>query len=164
MVDAGLPDGINGAVVYRLTPRIRLHGGGSYNLISPGVRAGVSLLALRYWVTPSVTLEAGRYFAGDANPLVGGLSGKRDLDDPALREIAYDYANGHVGLELGSSRITVYVHAGFSVLWTALRNLNESAAAVDHGTGEDTATVEFRGDPTLRVFGPSARVGVIIYF
>src|SRR5438445_421418 len=63
MADAGLPDGANASLVFRPARWIRMHGGGGYNMISGGVRAGVTLLA-PFVVAPSGTLEVGHYFDG----------------------------------------------------------------------------------------------------
>ena len=42
MVDAGLPDGANAALVFRPFRWLRAHGGGGYNMVSPGVPAQAS--------------------------------------------------------------------------------------------------------------------------
>src|SRR5690349_18831998 len=57
MMDAGLPDGANAALVFRPVSWLRAHGGGGYNMISKGVRAGLTLLP--FGAGPSATLEGG---------------------------------------------------------------------------------------------------------
>lgn len=162
MLDAGLPDGVNGSLVWRMTPRIRAHAGVSHNGISPGVRAGIGIAAFPYWITPTATLEAGHYFVGDASALAQRLSGDPELNDPILQAVGYDYANAHVGLELGYASMTFYIHAGMSVLQMTVRNLDESLAPSDEEM--DGPRIEVRGDPSLRVIAPSARTGFIYYF
>src|SRR5262249_47189093 len=109
MLDAGVPDGANASLVFRPAAWVRAHGGGGTNLIAPGVRAGVSLMPL-----PGMSLnaEGGHYFRGDANGLARMLSGDGTVDVPALRDVGYDYANFHLGLELTFSWLTLYVHGG----------------------------------------------------
>lgn len=162
MVDAGLPDGMNASLVLRPTPRIRAHGGISYNGFAPGVRAGVSLAAFPFWITPTITAEAGRYFQGNANPLLQMVSGDSEIDEPLLRDIGYDYANAHIGLEFGYSGMTFYVHAGMSVIQTKLRNVGDSLALVFDD--EEGPSVEIRSDPFLRIIAPSGRTGFVYYF
>jgi len=166
MVDAGLPDGVNGSLVFRPTPRIRLHAGGGYNLIAPGVRAGASVSAFPFWITPSASVEVGHYFRGDANAAVRMITGDEEFDEPVLRDVGYSYANAHLGIELGYSRVTFYVHAGMSVVQGTIRQLQETIerdADQPMEPGGDTM-VEIREDPSARVVSPSARLGLIVYF
>src|SRR5438105_2350281 len=44
MMDAGAPDGANASLVFRPLSWLRAHGGGGYNMISKGIRAGATLL------------------------------------------------------------------------------------------------------------------------
>ncbi len=161
MVDAGLPDGVNGSLVWRATPRIRAHGGVGYNGVAPGVRAGLSVAAFPYFVTPTATIEAGRFFSGNANTLAQMISGDPSFDEPILRDVAYDFANAHLGFELGYSGMTFYVHGGMSVLQMRVHNVDESLAFT---ASDDGAKLEVRSDPLVRVIAPSARAGFVYYF
>lgn len=160
-VDAGVPDGACASLVWRPTPRLRLHVGAGHNLVSPGVRAGVNVSLFPYWITPALSLEAGHYTDGDANPLARMLSGDQSIDEPVLRDIGYDYLNGHAGLELGHSRLTFYVHAGVSVVRGELHGFNESIAMVRE-SGQPS--IEVRTDPQVTAFTPSGRLGLVYYF
>ncbi len=162
MVDAGLPDGVSGSLVWRMTPRIRVHGGVGFNGFAPGMRAGFSLAAFPFFVTPTATVEAGRFFEGNANTLAQMVSGDPAFDEPVLREVGYDFANAHIGLELGYSGMTFYVHGGMSALQMRVRNLDDTLAA--NNEESDGPRVELRSDPVLRVIGPSARAGFVYYF
>lgn len=162
MVDAGLPDGVSGSLVWRMTPRLRIHGGVGYNGFAPGVRAGFSLAAFPFFITPTATVEAGRFFEGNANTLAQMVSGDPEYDEPALREVGYDFANAHVGLELGYSGMTFYVHGGMSALQMRVRNLDATLSA--NFEDSEGPKVELRSDPSVRVIGPSARAGFVYYF
>lgn len=169
MVDAGVPDGVTGSLVFRPLQMLRIYGGGSYNLISPGVRAGVSLAPVPFVISPSMSVEAGRYFVGDANKPLQKLGIISDEGSPLLREIGYDYANFHLGLDLGRSRFTFYVHAGFSLVRGKVRNLDEQIADAtlpgSMGTEMDDGTlVEFRDDPIITLWAPSARLGFMLFY
>src|SRR3954471_19015778 len=89
MMDAGLPDGANAALVFRPLSWLRAHGGGGYNMISKGVRAGATLLP--FGSGPSVTLEGGHYFDGDANGLAQRFAGSA-FSSALLDRVGYDYA------------------------------------------------------------------------
>ena len=161
MLNAGVPDGVGGSIVIRPTPRLRLHAGGGYNLIAPGICAGASLSAFPFWITPSLALEAGRSFSGNANSLAAMLSGKPS-DEPALADISYDYAAARVGIEIGTSRVTFFVHAGMSVIQGNIGNLNESLQREMDGSNPSTATVS--DDANVRILSPSAKAGLVVYF
>ena len=62
MADVGLPDGVGASLVYRPAKWLRVTGGGTYNMISSGLRAGASLLPFGWG--PSLTVEGGHYFDG----------------------------------------------------------------------------------------------------
>jgi hypothetical protein len=80
--------------VFRPISRVRVHAGAGYNLIAPGLRAGATVVAFPFWITPSVSVEAGHYFRGDANGAVRMITGDAEFDEPMLRDVGYSYANG----------------------------------------------------------------------
>jgi hypothetical protein len=166
MVDAGVPDGLTGSLVYRPIDMIRLHGGGGTNLISPGVRAGIAVIPLPFAVSPSLNVELGHYFAGDANRTARafGAGDPEAPDSPLLREVGYDYANLHLGLEIGRSRFSFYLHAGFSAVRGQLRNLGEELSGDEAASMEADPRIELRDDPIFTLWTPSARLGAIFFF
>jgi hypothetical protein len=154
MLDAGVPDGASGALVYRPWGFLRLHAGVGSNSIGTGVRGGLSLMALGL----SANVDAGRYFPGNANPLASKITGDLMMDVPALRRVGYDYVNFHGGLEWGATGWgTFYIHGGMSRLRGVVHELGETISSND-------VTVSFAHDPTVKVWVVSARVGIIIYF
>jgi len=157
-VDGGLPDGATASVIVRPVRFLRLQAGGSYNLVSPGVRAGVSLIPFNTWFTPTFNVDVGHYKDGDANPLVRKLSGDPTFSNAILDRIGYDYVDAHLGLEFGKKWFTFYIHAGMSRVFTTVHEL-------DSATGQDNAmtSVSFGKDPTVTLTSVSARVGFIVY-
>lgn len=153
MVDAGLPDGANGSLVYRPFSFLRVHAGGGHNLVGAGVRMGMDLLPFGSGV--SLSVDGGHFFTGDANPLMK-LLGKED-EVEALRNVSYDYANFHLGFEVGQKYATFYVRGGVSYI---------NGVVKDPGmTSLDAYTdIAFHGDPKVKAWAPSARVGLIVYF
>lgn len=153
MLDAGLPDGVNLAAVYRPWYWLRAHAGMGYNMIAPGFRGGVSLIAFDYWVTPTLVLEAGQYLEGDASKWVGQLTSGGG-ESAILQRISYRYAHAHLGLEFGSDNFTFYIHGGPVLLDTTLRTKDQSF-------GDQLA---FKDDTNISVKLPlSAKLGFIVY-
>lgn len=160
MFDAGVPDGLTGSVVYRPHHLVNVHGGLGTNLISVGVRAGASLYVLPTTVAPTVNVEVGHYFAGDANATANRLGITEDSDSPILREVGYQYANFHLGVDVGRDRMSFYFHAGFSALRAKLHNLDELVA---EDANEDL-TVRIGEGATASIVAPSARIGFLFFF
>src|SRR4051812_17568326 len=79
-IDAGVPDGAQASLVLRPWKALRFSVGGGYNLISKGVRGGVSLLP--FGRGPSLTVEAGHFFEGDANATARKYMGAAYEDIP----------------------------------------------------------------------------------
>jgi hypothetical protein len=160
MLDAGVPDGLTGSLVYRPLRPLNLHAGVGTNLIGIGVRAGASLFLLPTVVAPSLNAEVGHYFAGDANQTMSRLGIDSDSDSPVLREVGYDYANLHLGLHVGRDRMSFYIHAGFSFLRGTVHNLDEMVAE----DANDSLTFRVDEDPVATVVAPSARLGLVVFF
>jgi hypothetical protein len=156
MLDAGLPDGVMASWVHRVDLQLRVHAGAGHNGIAPGARAGITLLALPTWISPSLTFELGHYARGDAQPLVDRLLGAQQ-PLPVLREVGYTWGNAHAGVELGRRRLTFQLHAGISYVHGTLRNVTETL-------GGDGPSVEVHDEPRVFIRTVSARAGLILWF
>ena len=161
MIDAGVPDGVNGSLLYRPLRWLQMSAGGGTNLISLGVRAGASIYLLPTRVSPTVNAEAGHYFPADANKALVRLGITDQSDSPLLRQVGYDYANLHLGLDVGRGRFSFYLHAGMSVMRGEVRNL---AQAIADQSGDSGITVEVVENPVVTLIVPSARIGAVVYF
>jgi hypothetical protein len=153
MADAGVPDGGTASLVFRPLRAIRLHAGIGHNAISQGMRAGITLVPLSGWLSPTVSVDVGTFPEGDANPLAQMVSGDPEYSNEALDSVGYDFVNLHAGLEFGRERATFYVHAGMSQVSGALRGI----------APEDDSSVSFSDDPQMTIRGVSARIGLIVY-
>ncbi|HET7503532.1 MAG TPA: hypothetical protein VFK02_21065 [Kofleriaceae bacterium] len=159
MADLGLPDGATVSIVYRPIRAIRAHAGFSHNLISLGERVGITVSPLPWWAAPTLSLEYGHYEEGNANPIARVATGDSTLSSSVLDRVGYDYANAHLGLELGRKWFTFYLHAGVSRITGAVHNISSETMSEASGT----TTVSFPSDPTVQVWTVSARVGFIVY-
>jgi hypothetical protein len=161
MADAGLPDGANASLVLRPLRWLRLHGGGGYNTISTGVRAGITLVP--FGMGPSATLEAGHYFEGNANGMAQRFAGST-FSSATLDRLGYDYGNAHLGLDLGYRRVTFFIHGGMSYMRAQIHNADSVLASQVSGAGGNGSTeISFKQDPTVRAWFPSAKIGLLIY-
>jgi hypothetical protein len=159
MADVGLPDGAGGSLVFRPAKWVRLTGGGTYNMISSGLRAGVSLLPFGWG--PSLSVEGGHYFDGNANNLVRKFAGSSYQSNSVLERVGYDYANAHLGLDLGFRRVTFFIHGGMSVIRASVHNLDE--AIQSQSSSSSSTQLSVKQDPIIRALTPSAKLGLIVY-
>jgi hypothetical protein len=165
MTDIGVPDGAQGSLVVRPWKALRFSLGGGYNMISKGVRAGVTLLP--FGRGPALAVEAGRYFQGDANAAVTKVAGPGFSGIDLLNNVGYDYANAHAGLDFGYKRVTFYIHGGMSYLRGVVpkENLNSSFNRAPAINGQDASglQIRFTQDAPVKAIGPSAKIGLIVY-
>jgi len=161
MADVGLPDGAGASLVYRPLKWLRVTGGGTYNMISSGLRAGASLLPFGWG--PSLTVEGGHYFDGDANGLVRKFAGSSYQSNAVLERVGYDYANAHLGLDLGYRRVTFFIHGGMSFIRASVHNVDQVIQSNSGSSSSSDTTVSVKQDPIIRAFTPSAKLGLIVY-
>jgi hypothetical protein len=167
MADAGVPDGMQGSLVLRPWKALRASVGGGYNMISKGVRVGVTLLP--FGRGPSGTLEAGHYFEGDANAAAAKFFGagiSESFLSPTFQRVGYDFVNAHVGLDLGYKRATFYIHGGMSYVQSHVHNVDQIFHTTPTINGQDANGLEISvpQGATLKYIGPSGKIGLIVYF
>jgi hypothetical protein len=151
-----------GGVVFRPLSWFRAHGALGTNAIGVGIRGGLAL-RLPTWISPAVGLEAGHYFDGDANSVVG-LFGHNRYENTAITErVGYTFANFHVGLELGSTRSAFYFHGGMSYVGTTLHN-TEGTLFKNGASSDDSTSISIGTDPRINAWFPSLKLGFLIYF
>ncbi|MBK8481198.1 MAG: autotransporter outer membrane beta-barrel domain-containing protein [Proteobacteria bacterium] len=155
LVDVGVPDLVGVSLVLRPWSWLRLHGGGTTNLFSFGLRGGATWVPFHAWISPSLTVEGGYVFEGDANTLTERFG----VTSPMLKRVGYGYGNAHAGLELGSpDSFVFFVHAGFSALHTTL---HEADAVLREELNQPSLSF---ADPKVWALVPSAKLGLLAYF
>jgi hypothetical protein len=159
MADVGLPDGATASIVVRPIRALRVHAGVSHNMISLGERVGLTWVPLSWWASPTLSVEYGHYAEGNANPLARAVIGDTTFESAVLERVGYDYANAHLGLEFGRKWFTFYLHAGMSRITGTVHNISSETMTGSEGT----TTVTFSKDPTVKLWGPSARIGFVVY-
>jgi hypothetical protein len=159
-VDAGIPDGVIASLVLRPSEHVRLHLGAGSNTSSPGFRGGISLLPFGHG--PSLSIDAGHYLAGEASGLVETFFAGLGRFSNYVGKIDYTFVNGHAGFDFALGDFTLFLHGGVTYLRANLRDVAVPAdAATSVGGGRTTLT--FREDPVVRMWTPSAKLG-LIYF
>jgi hypothetical protein len=154
MTDVGVPDGATISVVYRPISPVRVSIGASHNYVGPGVRAGITLTPIPWWLSPTLSVSAGHFAERDANPLARMIIGDDSFSSEPLEQVGYDYADAHLGLAFGRRRATFYIDGGVSRIVGNVRNL---------GAEGEMVSVTYTEDPTITLATLSARVGFIIY-
>jgi hypothetical protein len=141
MLDAGAPDGACLSLVVRPWSMLRAHAGGGYNMVGPGVRGGLTLIPFDTFLRPTLSIEAGRYFAGDLSTVDELVP----IGDVRQLRIAYDWASAHAGLELDWGGGAFFIEGGVTRVWARLDmpDLVEGVRA--------------------RVFAPTAKLGFIVW-
>jgi len=153
-LDVGVPEGAAASLAVRPWHWLRFHGGMMYNTVSLGVEGGVSLIPFYSWITPALTLEAGRFFPGDANGMARRISGNSTLNSPLLRNVGYTFGSAYLGLEIGSPKsLCFFLRGGVSYVESSLSGLKEQI-----GGNVEASDLKLRG------VVPSAKLGLMLYF
>lgn len=159
MLDLGVPDGTMISFVYRPIRMARLHAGAGYNGISPGLRLGGVFLP--FGAGPSLSLDYGHYFEGDANGVVNLFSDTRE-GRVLLESVGYDYVSLRAGVDLGGDRFTFFARGGISWLRTAIREFDTLLAPSDQAQSQGTS-ISVPEDPVLNLFVPTFQLGFIVH-
>jgi hypothetical protein len=152
----GVPDGVVASAVYRPVEMLRLSAGGTWNYFGFGVQGGVGCKPLQWPIAPTVDLDVGHYFDADMRWVADQGAGFPPELKPLLEKVGYNYANLHVGIEIGSSRsLVLFARAGLSYFWTTIRGVQTL-------TDSSGATVRVE-DPRLRATLPSVKLGILFF-
>ena len=140
-LEAGAPDLVSVRLTLRPRRWVRLGVGPVSDLFSAGIGGGVTLVPLASLVSPSLTVDGGYLFDGDTHGVPQALG-----VPIGNGRAAYGYLDAHAGLEIGANRrVCFFVHAGVSYV-----------DLTAHGDGFAAAH--------LKLFGPSAKLGLAAFF
>jgi hypothetical protein len=155
-IDAGVPDGLGLGILFRPIPFLRLQGSGLYNVAGFGARAGITIVPFQFFIVPTLTVEGGRYFTGDATQFAASVPPELS---PMLRNISYDFANAHLAIELGVPQHFIFgIRFGLSYLQSTAAG---SGQVLQDQVGDPTLEV---ADLTLRAVFPSAKISISAFF
>ena len=159
-LDVGLPDGLTLSGIYRPIKLVRIELGLGYNALSPGIRLGATLTPIDFWISPSLTVEAGHYFPGNNDSIMHLVVGDTGVAAQTFKDVTYNFANVQVGAEFGSSRFAGFLHVGYSYVSGTINNFQTHLQAANAG---DNGTLTAQ-DPSVRLTAPSVKLGMIFYF
>jgi hypothetical protein len=155
-LDGGFPAGAGAAAVFRPYSVLRLNGGVNYDLAGFGVRGGASLIPFEWVITPTLNVEGGHYFDGDASRFASS-PGARVL----LSHVQHDFVTTSVGLEFGSQeRFVFFLRGGMSWIWSDARNVREAVTAQNPGSASQLVRA---GDVSIFARAPSVSLGFLLY-
>lgn len=154
--EAGVPEGIGGALVFRPWYFVRAHLAVVTNTAAPGIGGGITLIPFRFYVTPTATFEAGHLFEGDLTGSISAVVQKANLPQGTFERVSYDYFTGHLGLEFGApDRFVVALKGGVSRVNASLRS--------DPKQVSSSTTVD-PGEVKLGLTIPSAKLSLLLFF
>jgi len=159
-LDVGVPGGGGATLLFRPWWWVRFNGGLAYNYVGHGVRGGVSVVPFHGRVTPSLSIDYGRYLSGDASRFA---TASGPAEQALLQKAKYDFATAQVGLEFGSQRwFSFYVRGGLTYVTAGAEG---SLLTAYFNEQSDGSMVQAKfGDAKLRAVLPGASVGFLIYF
>ena len=156
LVDAGVPGGAGLAAMFRPWRFLRAEGGVNWNTLSFGLRGGVTVIPFEWGVTPTLHLEGGHFFDGDASRFTSNAGAK-----VLLTSVPEDYLSASIGLEVGSQdRFVFFVRMGLCWIRSEAQNVAQAIAAANPGL--DTRVKSADNMPLL-VQVPTLSVGVLLF-
>jgi hypothetical protein len=155
-LDGGFPGGAGLAAVFRPYRAFRFNGGVNYDLAGFGVRGGASYIPFEWGLTPTLNVEGGHYFQGDASKYANSATAK-----VLLREVQHDFVTTSLGLEFGSQqRFVFFLRGGISWIWSEARNVREAVAAGNPGSSSQLVSA---GNVSLFARAPSLSLGFLLF-
>ena len=156
LVDGGVPGGAGLAGSFRPWSFLRVEGGLNWNYLSFGLRGGVTVIPFEWGLTPTLHLEGGHFFPGDASRFTSSAGAKL-----LLGHVPEDYLSASIGLEFGSQqRFVFFLRAGLSWIRTEVQNIAQAVAAENPG---GTTTVKSAGNVSMLVQAPTVSFGVLLF-
>lgn len=151
-VSADVPSGATAELIFRPWRPLRLEAGVAYDLVSPGVTAGVTLAPFDALISPVLSVHAGRLFEGDAS----GLLHVDPAVEPLLKRVGYDFASAELGLEIGRADAFAFT------LCAGLAEVRSTVHGVDSALSLGTSSIHV-ADPTVSAVVPAGRVGFVFF-
>ena len=159
-LDVGAPAGAGLVGIFRPWKCLRANAGLAYDVVGFGIRGGLSFVPWHWAVSPSLNLDFGHFFSGDASMFV---SNPTPTQKSLLKQATFDFISPQIGLEFGSQRrFAFYVRGGV----TYIGNMSFAAKDVVQEFNEQTDD----GDPwggegnlAFRALSPSFSLGFNLF-
>jgi hypothetical protein len=150
----GVPHAATLDVLYRPLPWLRLSAGPSWAYVGWGLHGGVVLSPIRWAISPTIGLEAGRFFRVDANKYFTSADPGMK---PLLSQVQLEYLAATIGLEFGSQRgFSFSLRAGLA--WLQVDARGTGTFASNGGTPGASDAVVTVTDPAIRGSTPTVQL------
>jgi hypothetical protein len=162
-LDVGAPTGAGLLGIFRPWKCLRVNAGLAYDVIGFGVRGGLSFVPWHWAVSPSLNLDFGHFFSGDASMFT---SNPTPTQKALLRQITFDYVSPQLGLEFGSQRrFAFYVRGGLTYVGNLSLAGKDVAAEVQRQIQDQNSDGQFvsAGDLSVRALVPSFSFGFNLF-
>jgi hypothetical protein len=162
-LDVGAPAGAGLVGIFRPWKCLRVNAGLAYDVIGFGIRGGLSFVPWHWAVSPSLNLDFGHFFSGDASMFA---SDPTPTQKALLKQVTFDYVSPQLGLEFGSQRrFAFYLRGGLTYVGNlGFAGKDVTAEAQSHIDGQgDGAQVIGAGDLTFRALVPSFSLGFNLF-
>ena len=154
LVDGGVPGGAGLAGTFRPWRFLRVEGGLNLNYVSFGLRGGVTVIPFEWGLTPTLHLEGGHFFSGDASRFTSDAGTK-----VLLAHVPEDYLSASLGLEFGlQQRFVFFLRMGLCWIRTEAQNIKQAILAQDPSAGVKSA-----GNVPLLLQVPTVSAGVLLF-
>jgi hypothetical protein len=161
---AGVPQAATLSLIYRPVPLVRLHAGPSWGYLKFGYHGGVTLTPIRWAISPTLGVEAGRFASID---VASAITDPDPGVDPLLRNVDVTYAAALLGFEFGSQRGFCFdLRLGLTWLKVDSKGTGTftgSGGTVGTGGTTNDATIRVT-NPTLRATAPTVQLGLQYFF
>lgn len=155
----GFPDLVNANLLVRPVNWVRLSAGPSWGYLSWGLQGGIVLSPINWYVTPTLSFQAGKLFRTNASRFVNDETkdGETTRLKPLLERVDYHYYAGDLGLELGSPRgFNFFLRFGLSFVVIKANG----AGSVSKNDG----SLVVISNPKISAWLPSAKLGFQYWF
>jgi hypothetical protein len=157
-VEVGAPAGVGVDLVGKPVKFLQFELGGTTTLTGGGVKAG-AMLFLPWYVSPGISIEGGKNWAGDLNR-VPAMFGSSNPHNSLLDNVQYDYCSFLGSLGFGSPRYFMFrVYVGESVITGTTHGLREYF--YDHTSSNGTITIK---EANAIIWSPTAKISFTAYF
>jgi hypothetical protein len=160
-LNLGVPSGGALTLFYRPLKYVKFGGSFLYNYIGYGVGGSVTV-APRFWIAPTLTVEAGYYFDSNALDKAERHMEVPESIRPLLESVGYSYVSALVGLELGApDGLVFFVQGGLSRVWVRTHGADDAINAQLSSTETQLSALD---DAKITLGIPCAKTGFTLFF
>jgi hypothetical protein len=156
-IDVGAPSLLGLSIIGRPLRFWQFELGGNTSLVGGGVKAGTTLF-VSWYISPGLTIEGGKMWAGDINKLAV-MVGMADPKIALLKSVEYEYVSFLGSIGFGHSNWFYFrLYAGYSYITTTTNGLQSFIQ--DKANTASLSVSEAVG----KVWSPTGKIAFQFYF